>query len=58
MFIKINDTNYFVIPDGKSVGDIYNEIFGRMGKTYITSQEKREMLSAIKKQLKKTSEIK
>lgn len=51
MFFKIDNVNYFVIPDEKSSNDIFQEIFARMQTHYITEQEKRKILAEIRKQL-------
>lgn len=51
MFIKINNTNYFVDTRKKSVHDIYEEIFSRMNKTFISLEEKRHIISEICKQM-------
>ena len=52
MFIKIDNVNYFVIVDGKTPTEIYEEIFARMEIQRITNLQKRKILSQIKKQLK------
>lgn len=52
MFIKIENVNYFVIPDDKSVFEIYEEIFARMEVQKITNLQKRKILSQIKRQIK------
>lgn len=56
MFIRIKDTNYFILIENKSPKDIYEEIFSRMNIQYISYKEKREIISSIKKQLNKTDE--
>nr|QMP83071.1 MAG: hypothetical protein [Caudoviricetes sp.] len=53
MFIKIENVNYFVIPDNKNVSEIYEEIFSRMEVQKITNLQKRKILSQIKKQIKR-----
>lgn len=52
MFIRIDNVNYFVIPDDKSPIEIFNEIFARMEAKRISNTEKRKILSEIKKQLR------
>jgi len=52
MFIKIYDTNYFIIIDDKSVYDIFNEIYTRMNKEFISTKEKRKIIAEIKQQIK------
>jgi len=51
MFFKIDNVNYFVIPDEKSTNDIFQEIFSRMQTQYIADEEKRKILAEIRKQL-------
>ena len=53
MFIRIDDTNYFVLTEGKSTQDIYLEIFGRMNDQKISAKKRREIIHEIKKQTKK-----
>ena len=55
MFVKIGSINYFVIADNKSVQDIFQEIFCRMNRSFISEKEKREILSAIRKQVRKNA---
>lgn len=57
MFIKIYNTNYFVDTRKKSVHDIYEEIFSRMNKTFISLEEKRHIISEICKQLKENKNV-
>lgn len=52
MFIKIDDTNYYVITEGKSIQDIYQEIFSRMNTNKISAKKRREIIHEIKKQTK------
>lgn len=53
MFIKIGDTNFFVLDaKKKSTREIFDEIFMRMNRTSITDQERREMETEIRKQKK------
>lgn len=52
MFVKINSVNYFVIPDNKSISQIYYEIISRMNKHTFSKTEKRYIISQIKEQLK------
>jgi hypothetical protein len=52
MFIKIDNVNYFVIVDGKTPSEIFDEIFARMEIQKITRLEKRKIISKIKKQIK------
>jgi len=51
MFIKIESTYYFVNVENKSIEQIYQEIFGRMNKQFLTSQEIRKIHSDIRKQI-------
>jgi lipoate-protein ligase A len=51
MFIRINNVNYFVITDNKTPREIYEEIFSRMNKTYMSVREKKEMMFEITKQI-------
>lgn len=51
MFIRIKGINYFVIPEEKSVQEIYEEIFTRMDSSFISNTEKRKIVYQIKKQL-------
>ena len=53
MFIRIDDTNYFVITEGKSTQDIYREIFSRMNTNKISAKKRREIIHQIKNQTKK-----
>lgn len=53
MFIHINDTNYFIIPDDKTPQQIFDEIFSRMNITFISYEDRRKMISDIKKELNK-----
>jgi len=52
MFLKVGNVNYFVITDNKTPSDIFNEIFSRMQEQKLSFQEKRKILSEIKKQIK------
>lgn len=52
MFIKIDKVNYFILTEGKSAMEIYQEIFSRMSDKKITQKKMREILSEIKKQVK------
>lgn len=52
MFIKVENTNYFIIPDGKSISQIYYELISRMDKYKFTKTEKRYIMSQIKEQVK------
>lgn len=52
MFFRIDDTNYYVITDGKNVLQIFEEIFGRMDRSFISYTEKQKMISSITRQLK------
>ena len=51
MFIKIDDTNYYVLnAKRKSPRKIFDEIFSRMNKTFISDNEKRRIYSLILQQ--------
>jgi hypothetical protein len=52
MFFRINETNYFVIPDGKSATQIFEEIYGRMNVTFLSANDKNKMIASIARQLK------
>jgi len=52
MFFRIGDTNYFVITDGKTPIQIFEEIFGRMDNKFISYNEKQRMIASIGRQLK------
>jgi hypothetical protein len=52
MFFHINDTNYFVITDGKNANQIFDEIYPRMNLTYISYNDKTKILASIARQLK------
>ena len=51
MFIHIGNVNYFVITDGKTIGDIFKEIFLRMPNRKISVKEKRIIMNKIKVQM-------
>ena len=53
MFINIDGINYFILPEGKSINEIYYEIFSRMTEKKIDEKRKREIIYQIKKQTKK-----
>jgi hypothetical protein len=52
MFFKINDTNYFVVPDGKNATQIFDEIYARMDLKYISYNDKTKILISIARQLR------
>jgi len=52
MFFRINDTNYYVITDGKNVLQIFEEIFGRMDQRFISYTEKQKIIRSIARQLR------
>lgn len=52
MFIKVDSINYFIIPDGKTIPQIYYELISRMDKHKFTKTEKRYIMSQIKEQVK------
>lgn len=52
MFVKIDSVNYYIIPDGKSITQIYYEIISRMNKHTFSKTEKRYIMSQIKEQLR------
>jgi SpoVK/Ycf46/Vps4 family AAA+-type ATPase len=51
MFIRFNGVNYFIIPDEKTPLEIYNELFTRMNKPFLSHKEKRKILAEITKQI-------
>jgi hypothetical protein len=51
MFIKIESTYYFINIKNKSTQQIYQEIFGRMNKQFLTSEEIRKIHYEIRKQI-------
>lgn len=51
MFIKIDNTNFFIIPDNKTPNDIVTEIFQRMNKQFISKRERSYILEQVLKQL-------
>jgi hypothetical protein len=53
MFIKIKDTNFFIIPDDKTPQQIVTEIFLRMNKQFLTKRERSDILEQVLKQLPK-----
>lgn len=53
MFIHVNDTNYFIIPDDKTPQQIFDEIFSRMNVNFISYEERRKIISDIRKELVK-----
>lgn len=53
MFVKIKNINYFITEINKPIMEIYNDIFARMNKRYISHKEKREIISEIKSQVRK-----
>ena len=53
MFININSTNYFIIPDGKTPQEIVQEIFLRMNKQKLSNKERGDMIEQVIKQLPK-----
>ena len=53
MFISINSTNYFIIPDNKTPNQIVSEIFLRMNKQYLSKRERSDILEQVLKQMQK-----
>jgi hypothetical protein len=51
MFIHIKNINYFVIPDGKSIFEIYREIFSRMNLRWMPDSERRLIMREIRTQI-------
>lgn len=51
MFIKIDNVNYFVLVEDKTIGQIYSEILGRMAKSFISEKEKRKIINQIESQM-------
>jgi hypothetical protein len=56
MFIKIDKIYYFILHELKSVNTIFEEIFKRMNKNFISNKEKQNVLYQIKTQLKNENE--
>ena len=50
MFIKVYDTNYFILHK-KPIEEIYQEIIRRMNIKYIPNEMKKEMINQIRKQI-------
>ena len=53
MFVKIDNVNYFVLEEGKTALDVFNEIFVRMEKQYLSNEEKRKIIATIRSQISK-----
>jgi hypothetical protein len=53
MFIKINDTNFFIIPDNKTPNQMVTEIFLRMNKPFLSNRERSDILEQVLKQIQK-----
>lgn len=51
MFIKINNTHYFVITDGKSAKQITDEVITRMDKPFVSNSEYDRIYQKVKTQL-------
>jgi hypothetical protein len=52
MFVKVGSVNYFIIPDNKTISQIYYEVVSRMDKYTFSETEKRYIMSQIKEQFK------
>lgn len=53
MFIKLDSTNYFIIPDNKSPREIVNELILRMNKKVVTKDERIEIHKVVLEHLLK-----
>lgn len=51
MFITVNNTNFFIIPDNKTPNQIVSEIFLRMNKRFLSKRERSDILEQVLKQL-------
>lgn len=53
MFINVNSTNFFIIPDDKTPQEIVKEIFLRMNKQKLSHKERADIFEQVIKQLPK-----
>ena len=51
MFVKVNSTNYYINPENKTPIQIVDELFLRMNKEFISTQEKNSLLKKVTNQL-------
>ena len=51
MFIKIDNTNFFIIPDNKTPNQIVTEIFHRMDKQFLSKRDRSDILEQVLKQI-------
>lgn len=51
MFIKIGTVNYFIITEGKSAQQVFDELYPRMNKV-LSYTEKQKTIASIARQMK------
>lgn len=51
MFITIDSTHFFIIPDNKTPNQIVSEIFARMNKQTLSKRERADIFEKVLKQL-------